>query len=486
VTDVRDVIIIGSGPAGYTAAIYAARARLAPLVFEGSVTAGGALMQTTDVENFPGFPDGVLGPDLMDSLRKQAERFGAELVPDDVIEVDLAATPKVVKTHSETYQAHSVIVATGSRYRELVVAGEKRLSGHGVSWCATCDGFFFRDLDIAVIGGGDSAMEEATFLTRFAKSVTVVHRRDQLRASKIMQDRAFANPKINFRWDSEVAEVLGEGKVTGLRLRNTRTAEEDTLEVNGVFVAIGHDPRSELFTGQVKTVTDSGGRVHLARTVILAMGSRYRELGIDGEKKLSGHGVSWCATCDGFFFRDQDIAVVGGGDSAIEEATFLTRFARSVTLVHRRDSLRASKIMQDRAFANDKIRFAWDSEVVELLGDGRLSGVRLRNSRTGALTDLAVTGLFVAIGHDPRSEIVAGQVHRDEDGYVLVQHPSTRTNLPGVFASGDLVDHQYRQAVTAAGTGCAAALDAERYLVDLAEAGATGEPAQAVLGSVAG
>ena len=251
VTDVRDVIIIGSGPAGYTAAIYAARARLAPLVFEGSVTAGGALMQTTDVENFPGFPDGVLGPDLMDSLRKQAERFGAELVPDDVIEVDLKATPKVVRTHSETYQARSVIVATGSRYRELDAEGEKRLSGHGVSWCATCDGFFFRELDIAVIGGGDSAMEEATFLTRFAKSVTVVHRRDQLRASRIMQDRALANPKIKFRWDSEVAEVLGEGKVTGLRLRNTKSGAEDILPVNGVFVAIGHDPRSELFTGQL-------------------------------------------------------------------------------------------------------------------------------------------------------------------------------------------------------------------------------------------
>lgn len=309
-TDVRDVIIIGSGPAGYTAAIYAARARLAPLVFEGSVTAGGALMQTTDVENFPGFPDGVLGPDLMDSLRKQAERFGAELVPDDVIEVDLAATPKVVKTHSETYQARTVIVATGSRYRELVVAGEKRLSGHGVSWCATCDGFFFRDLDIAVIGGGDSAMEEATFLTRFAKSVTVVHRRDQLRASKIMQDRAFANPKIAFRWDSEVTEVLGEGKVTGLRLRDTKTGEEDTLEVNGVFVAIGHDPRSELFTGQLQT---------------------------------------------------------------------------------------------------------------------------------------------------------------DSEGYLKVEHPSTRTGVDGVFACGDVVDHTYRQAVTAAGTGCAAAIDAERWLADLAD-----------------
>jgi thioredoxin reductase (NADPH) len=310
VTEVRDVIIIGSGPAGYTAAIYAARARLAPLVFEGSVTAGGALMQTTDVENFPGFPDGVLGPDLMDSLRKQAERFGAELVPDDVIEVDLAATPKVVKTHSETYQARSVIVATGSRYRELVVTGEKRLSGHGVSWCATCDGFFFRDLDIAVIGGGDSAMEEATFLTRFAKSVTVVHRRDRLRASKIMQDRAFANPKISFRWDSEVAEVLGEGKVTGLRLRNTKTGEEETLKVNGVFVAIGHDPRSELFAGQLET---------------------------------------------------------------------------------------------------------------------------------------------------------------DSEGYLKVEHPSTRTGVDGVFACGDVVDHTYRQAVTAAGTGCAAAIDVERWLADQAD-----------------
>ncbi len=306
-TDIREVIIIGSGPAGYTAAIYAARARLAPLVFEGSVTAGGALRQTTDVENFPGFPDGVLGPDLMDSLRKQAERFGAELVPDDVIEVDLAADPKVVKTYSETYHAHSVIVASGSRYRELAADGEKRLSGHGVSWCATCDGFFFRDLDIAVVGGGDSAMEEATFLTRFAKSVTVIHRRDKLRASKIMQDRAFANPKISFRWDSEVVEVLGEGKVTGLRLRNTKTGEESILAVSGVFVAIGHDPRSELFTGQLPM---------------------------------------------------------------------------------------------------------------------------------------------------------------DSEGYLIVEQPSTRTGVDGVFACGDVVDHTYRQAVTAAGTGCAAAIDAERWLAD--------------------
>jgi thioredoxin reductase (NADPH) len=305
VTDIRNVIVIGSGPAGYTAALYAARAELKPLVFEGSVTAGGALMQTTDVENFPGFPDGILGPELMDSLRKQAERFGAELVADDVTGVDLAATPKVVRTDSETYLAHAVIIASGSKYRELGVPGEKLLAGHGVSWCATCDGFFFRGKDIAVVGGGDSALEEAMFLTRFATSVTVVHRRDTLRASKIMQERAFANAKIRWEWNSEVAEVVGDGKVSALRLRSTKDGSERDLAVGGVFVAIGHDPRSDLFTGQLET---------------------------------------------------------------------------------------------------------------------------------------------------------------DPDGYLIVSHPSTRTEIEGVFACGDVVDRHYRQAVTAAGTGCAAALDAERWL----------------------
>jgi thioredoxin reductase (NADPH) len=305
VTDIRNVIIIGSGPAGYTAALYAARAQLKPLVFEGSVTAGGALMQTTDVENFPGFPDGIMGPELMDSVRKQAERFGAELVADDVIEVDLTAEPKVIKTHTDTYLAQAVIIATGSKYRELGVPGEKLLGGHGVSWCATCDGFFFRGKDIAVVGGGDSAIEEATFLTRFASTVTVIHRRDTLRASKIMQERAFANPKIRFLWNSEVTEVLGTDKVTGLRIRSTKDGTESELGVTGVFVAIGHDPRSELFAGQLDT---------------------------------------------------------------------------------------------------------------------------------------------------------------DADGYLLVSQPSTRTAIEGVFASGDVVDRNYRQAVTAAGTGCAAALDAERWL----------------------
>ncbi len=304
-TEVRDVIVIGSGPAGYTAALYAARAQLKPLVFEGSVTAGGALMNTTDVENFPGFPDGVLGPDLMDAMRKQAERFGAELVAEDVTEVDLAADPKVVKAEADTYYAKTVIIATGSGYRELGVPGEKLLSGHGVSWCATCDGYFFREQHIAVVGGGDSALEEAMFLTRFAASVTLVHRRSELRASKIMQERAFANPKIRFLWDTVVTEVQGEGKVSGLALRNVKTGEETTLEVTGVFVAIGHDPRSELFTGQLET---------------------------------------------------------------------------------------------------------------------------------------------------------------DSEGYLVVEHPSTRTAIPGVFACGDVVDHIYRQAVTAAGTGCSAALDAERFL----------------------
>ena len=303
---VRNAIVVGSGPAGYTAAIYLARAALEPLVFEGSVTAGGALMNTTDVENYPGFPDGVMGPELMDDLRKQAERFGAELVTDDVTEMELTSDPKVVKV---------------------------------------------------------------------------------------------------------------------------------------------------------------GGTTYLARTVVLAMGSAYRVLGVPGEAELSGRGVSWCATCDGFFFRDQDIVVVGGGDTAVEEATFLTRFARSVTMVHRRDTLRASKVMQQRAFSNDKIRFEWDSEVVEALGTDRLTGVRLRNRVTGEEKVLDATGLFVAVGHDPRSELVKGQVELDGEGYVVVRDVhSTATDVPGVFAAGDLVDHTYRQAITAAGTGCAAALDAERYL----------------------
>jgi thioredoxin reductase (NADPH) len=305
VTEVRNVIVIGSGPAGYTAALYAARAQLKPLVFEGSVTAGGALMQTTEVENFPGFPDAIMGPELMDLMRKQAERFGAELVADDVTAVDLTADPKVVKTDSETYLARAVIIATGSAHRDLGVPGEKELSGHGVSYCATCDGFFFRGHDIAVVGGGDTAMEEAMFLTRFGKSVTVIHRRDTLRATKIMQERAFANPGIKFLWDSEVVEVQGPDKVTGLRIRNTKDGTEHVLPATGLFVAIGHDPRSQLFSGQLAT---------------------------------------------------------------------------------------------------------------------------------------------------------------DPDGYLLVDQPSTRTAIEGVFACGDVVDRTYRQAVTAAGTGCAAALDAERWL----------------------
>ena len=247
----REVIIIGSGPAGYTAAIYAARARLNSLVFEGSVTSGGALMNTTDVENFPGFPDGVLGPDLMELLRAQAARFGSELVADDVLEVDLAATPKVVRTATETFTADSVILATGSAYKELGLPREKELSGHGVSWCATCDGFFFRDQDVVVAGGGDSAMEEATFLTRFARKVYVVHRRDTLRASKVMQERAIADPKIEFVWNSEIEEILGDDRVAGVVVRNRVTGERQTLDVTGLFVAIGHDPRSELVKGQI-------------------------------------------------------------------------------------------------------------------------------------------------------------------------------------------------------------------------------------------
>src|SRR3954447_7451968 len=245
VTDVRDVIIIGSGPAGYTAAIYAARAELKPLVFEGSVTAGGALMNTTEVENFPGFPTGVQGPDLMENLRNQAERFGAELVPDDVVAVRLGGEIKEVDTGDErwggitTHRARAVIIATGSAYRELGLESEKRLSGRGVSWCATCDGAFFRDQDIAVVGGGDSALEEATFLTKFARSVTIIHRRDELRASKVMQDRAFNNDKITFRWNSQVVDIVGQNKASGVVLRDTVTGKQSQLDLTGVFVAIG-------------------------------------------------------------------------------------------------------------------------------------------------------------------------------------------------------------------------------------------------------
>jgi len=313
VSDVRTVIIIGSGPAGYTAAVYAARANLRPLLIEGSVTAGGALMNTTDVENFPGFRDGIMGPDLMDNMRAQAERFGAEIITDDVSAVDLH--------------------------------------------------------------------------------------------------------------------------------------------------------------GDAKTVTTGDSGVFTARSIILAMGSAYRELGLPDEKRLSGRGVSWCATCDGFFFKGQDIVVVGGGDSAIEEATFLTKFARSVTLVHRRGALRASKIMAERAFANDTISYAWNSAVTAIHGDERVSGVTLTDTVTGEERELAVTGLFVAIGHDPRNELVRDLVDLDPAGYVVTgvdgTHRSTATRIPGVFACGDLVDHTYRQAITAAASGCSAALDAEHYLASL-------------------
>jgi thioredoxin reductase (NADPH) len=308
VDDVRNLIIVGSGPAGYTAAVYAARANLRPLVIEGAQS-GGALMTTTEVENFPGFPDGILGPELMDSMRKQAERFGAEFITDDASRVELTGDVKRVWIGETEYRSRAVILATGSAWRPLGVPGEKELLGHGVSSCATCDGFFFRGQQIAVIGGGDSAMEEASFLTRFGDTVTIVHRRDEFRASKIMAERALANPKIKVAWNSVVTEVLGE--------------------------------------------------------------------------------------------------------------------------------------------------------------DGKVAGVRLRDTVTGATSTLDVTGVFVAIGHDPRSELFAGQVDLDPSGYVLVEAPGTRTNLPGVFAAGDVVDHTYRQAITAAGTGCAAALDAERYIASM-------------------
>jgi thioredoxin reductase (NADPH) len=305
-SEVENLVIVGSGPSGYTAAIYAARAQLNPLIYEGSVTAGGALMNTTEVENFPGFIDGIMGPDLMDAMRKQAKRFGANLITDDIVEMDLA--------------------------------------------------------------------------------------------------------------------------------------------------------------GPIKTLKDGSGNTIKAKSVILAMGSAYREIGLENEKRLSGRGVSWCATCDGFFFRDQTIAVVGGGDSAVEEATFLTKFASKVVLIHRRDSLRASKIMAERALSNPKIEMLWNTEVIDVLGVEKVEALSLKNTVTGEVSKRDFTGLFVAIGHDPRSELVKGQITLDAEGYVIVEGRSTQTNLEGVFACGDLVDHTYRQAITAAGTGCQSALDAEKFL----------------------
>ncbi len=303
---IHEVVIVGSGPAGYTAAIYAARAQLEPIIYEGSVTAGGALMNTTEVENFPGFTEGIMGPDLMDSMRKQAARFGAQLITDDIVEMDLK--------------------------------------------------------------------------------------------------------------------------------------------------------------GPVKTLKDGSGNILKSKAVILATGSAYREIGLENEKRLSGRGVSWCATCDGFFFRDQEIAVVGGGDSAVEEATFLTKFASKVTLIHRRDSLRASKIMADRAKANPKIEFLWNTEVTDVLGEAKMEALQLKNTVTGAVTKREFGALFVAIGHIPRSELITSQIELDAEGYVKVEGRSTKTNIEGVFACGDLVDHTYRQAITAAGSGCQAALDAEKFL----------------------
>jgi thioredoxin reductase (NADPH) len=305
-SEVENLVIVGSGPSGYTAAIYAARAQLNPIIYEGSVTAGGALMNTTEVENFPGFVDGIMGPDLMDAMRKQAKRFGANLITDDIVEMDLS--------------------------------------------------------------------------------------------------------------------------------------------------------------GPIKVLKDGSGNTVKAKSVILAMGSAYREIGLENEKRLSGRGVSWCATCDGFFFRDQTIAVVGGGDSAVEEATFLTKFASKVVLIHRRDSLRASKIMAERAFANPKIEMLWNTEVIDVLGAEKVEALSLKNTVTGEVSKRDFTGLFVAIGHDPRNELIKGQITLDAEGYVVVENGSTRTNLTGVFACGDLVDHTYRQAITAAGTGCQSALDAEKFL----------------------
>ena len=303
----REVIIIGSGPAGYTAGIYAARAGLKPLLIASSVEAGGELMKTTDVENFPGFPDGLMGPDLMMKFQAQAERFGTEILMQDVVEVDLKASPKIVKIGTgETFEAKTVILATGAAYRELGLPKEKELSGHGVSWCATCDGFFFRDKTIAVIGGGDSAMEEANFLTRFASKVYVIHRRNELKASKIMQDRAKANPKIEFIWNSGVEELLGEGKLTGVKLKDTVTGAESQMDLDGLFIAIGNDPRVWLVENQLELTEE-------------------KFIKVDGRSsKTSVPGVFACGDVIDPTYRQAITAAGSGCVAALDAEHFLT------------------------------------------------------------------------------------------------------------------------------------------------------------------
>jgi thioredoxin reductase (NADPH) len=303
----REVIIIGSGPAGYTAGIYAARAGLKPLLIASSVEAGGELMKTTDVENFPGFPDGLMGPDLMMKFQAQAERFGTEILLQDVVEVDLKASPKIVKLgNGESFEAKTVILATGAAYRELGLPKEKELSGHGVSWCATCDGFFFREKTIAVVGGGDSAMEEANFLTRFASKVYVIHRRNELKASKIMQDRAKANPKIEFIWNSGVEELLGEGKLTGVKLKDTVTGAESKLDLDGLFIAIGNDPRVWLVENQLELTED-------------------KFIKVDGRtSKTSLPGVFACGDVIDPTYRQAITAAGSGCVAALDAEHFLT------------------------------------------------------------------------------------------------------------------------------------------------------------------
>jgi thioredoxin reductase (NADPH) len=303
----REVIIIGSGPAGYTAGIYAARAGLNPLLIASSVEAGGELMKTTDVENFPGFPDGLMGPDLMMKFQAQAERFGTEILLQDVVEVDLKASPKIVKIGTgETFEAKTVILATGAAYRELGLPKEKELSGHGVSWCATCDGFFFREKTIAVVGGGDSAMEEANFLTRFASKVYVIHRRNELKASKIMQDRAKANPKIEFIWNAGVEELLGEGQLTGVMLKDTVTGAESQLDLDGLFIAIGNDPRVWLVENQLELTEE-------------------KFIKVDGRtSKTSIPGVFACGDVIDPTYRQAITAAGSGCVAALDAEHFLT------------------------------------------------------------------------------------------------------------------------------------------------------------------
>ena len=415
------VLIIGSGAAGYSAAIYAARANLQPIVITG-MQPGGQLTITTDVENYPGFVS-IQGPELMEQMRLHAEKVGAQIVNDEIKSVEQSGEHQFRSFGNfNNYDSNAIIIASGAQAKWLELESEKKFQGYGVSACATCDGAFFRNKVVAVIGGGNTAVEEAIFLTRFARKVILIHRRDTLRAEKVG------------------AQIVND------EIKSVEQSGEHQFRSFGNF------------------------NNYDSNAIIIASGAQAKWLELESEKKFQGYGVSACATCDGAFFRNKVVAVIGGGNTAVEEAIFLTRFARKVILIHRRDTLRAEKVMQERLFKDDRIEIIWNHTVKEILGEEnpkKVTDIVIQSTKTGDLQKIKIDGIFIAIGHVPNTGLFKGFIEMDEQGYIITKPGTTLTNRLGVFAAGDVQDKVYRQAVVAAGTGCMAALDAEKFLEEV-------------------